>query len=44
MNDEIERMINNMSKSQKNYEIKRAEKKGITLEQHILRQKFKLSN
>lgn len=44
VNDEIERMINNMSKSQKNYEIKRAEKKGITLEQHILRQKFKLSN
>jgi len=44
VNDEIETMINNMSQSQKNYEIKRAEKKGITLEQHILRQKFKLSN
>jgi hypothetical protein len=44
VNDEIKRLINSMSQSQKNYEIKRAEKKGITLEQYILKQKFKLSN
>jgi hypothetical protein len=44
VNDEIKRLINSMSQSQKNYEIKRAEKKGITLEQWLLKEKFKLSN
>jgi len=44
VNSEILNIINNMSESQKNYETKRAEKKGITLEQYILKQKFKLSN
>ena len=44
VNDEIKRLISSMSQSQKNYEIKRAEKKGITLEQWLLKEKFKLSN
>lgn len=42
LNNEIQNRIKNMSESQLNYEKKRAEKKGITLEEHITKQKYKL--
>jgi hypothetical protein len=41
--DQIKLMIENMSESQKNYENKRAEKHGVTLEDFILKQKYKLA-
>lgn len=42
LNSVIKERISNMSESQLNYEKKRAEKKGITLEEHISQEKYKL--
>ena len=42
LNSVIKERISNMSESQLNYEKKRAEKKGITLEENITQEKYKL--
>jgi len=42
VNKQVSEFIIKMSDSKKTYELKRAQKKGLSLEDHILEQKFKL--
>ena len=42
VNKQVNEFIIKMSNSKKSYELKRAQKKGLSLEDHILEQKFKL--